>query len=414
MQRLGGAVILMQTSLKKVTNKFGTMDFEEMLSLKSLPVFDENVCEFLNQFSKRALKDREVKAYPDVVAFAFFCRRANIEKLKSQYGTEGNRLGRGMTFHIAPSNVPINFAFSLVAGLLAGNACVVRASSKDFVQTNIVCRLFQETIDAAEDIAIKNIANYIQVVTYGRDNEITAFYSAHCEVRIIWGGDATIANIRSTAIPPRTTEITFADRYSVAILKAESVLNCENFAALAQNFYNDTYLYDQNACSSPRLLYWIGTKEDCAKAQELFWSEMEKEILKKYEISPVIAIDKVMADYKCAIELENVKLVRSESNLVNRIVVDKLFPEIVNYTCPGGSYFEYADTGIDALVGIVTKKFQTVGYYGFEKEELEEFFLTKGMRGVDRVVPIGKTADFTLTWDGYDLIRSMSRVCDIL
>ena len=35
-------------------------------------------------------------------------------------------------------------------------------------------------------------------------------------------------------------------------------------------------------------------------------------------------------------------------------------------------------------------------------------------RGVDRIVPIGRTMDFSLMWDGYDLIRSMSRRIDAL
>ena len=39
--------------------------------------------------------------------------------LKKEYKKdESLRLGRGIIFHIAPSNVPINFAYSLVAGLL--------------------------------------------------------------------------------------------------------------------------------------------------------------------------------------------------------------------------------------------------------------------------------------------------------
>ena len=63
-----------------------------------------------------------------MVAFGFFCRRANLEALAREYeGAVSDRLGRGISFHIAPSNVPVNFAYSLAAGLLAGNACVVKA-----------------------------------------------------------------------------------------------------------------------------------------------------------------------------------------------------------------------------------------------------------------------------------------------
>ena len=35
-------------------------------------------------------------------------------------------------------------------------------------------------------------------------------------------------------------------------------------------------------------------------------------------------------------------------------------------------------------------------------------------KGIDRVVPLGRTLDFSLNWDGYDLIYSMSRVLTYL
>lgn len=34
--------------------------------------------------------------------------------------------------------------------------------------------------------------------------------------------------------------------------------------------------------------------------------------------------------------------------------------------------------------------------------------------GVDRVVPMGKSMDFNLVWDGYDLIRSLSRKISVI
>lgn len=53
------------------------------------------------------LKDREAKAYPDVITFAYFCRKAHLARLEEEYaGRLDGRLGRGVVFHIAPSNVP--------------------------------------------------------------------------------------------------------------------------------------------------------------------------------------------------------------------------------------------------------------------------------------------------------------------
>ena len=44
-----------------------------------------------------------------------------------------------------------------------------------------------------------------------------------------------------------------------------------------------------------------------------------------------------------------------------------------------------------------------------DKEELRRFVTANGLRGIDRIAPVGHTMDFALTWDGYDLIRTLSR-----
>lgn len=107
----------------------GMENLERMKKLPVRKVFDEEVCCFLHELSSAIRMDKECKDYPDLITFGFFCRKANIERLKNEYAEE-YRIGRGFSFHIAPSNVPINFAYTLVAGLLAGNICVVRASTK--------------------------------------------------------------------------------------------------------------------------------------------------------------------------------------------------------------------------------------------------------------------------------------------
>lgn len=55
------------------------------------------------------------------------------------------------------------------------------------------------------------------------------------------------------------------------------------------------------------------------------------------------------------------------------------------------------------------EKYQTLGYYGCDKEALRSFVVSYGLRGIDRIVPLGHTADFSLVWDGRDLIRELSR-----
>ena len=62
---------------------------------------------------------------------------------------------------------------------------------------------------------------------------------------------------------------------------------------------------------------------------------------------------------------------------------------------------------------VIKKNYQTLSYYGVHKDDLISFFKTNKPLGVDRVVPIGNTLDFSLNWDGYDLINQMSRIIEI-
>ena len=69
---------------------------------------------------------------------------------------------------------------------------------------------------------------------------------------------------------------------------------------------------------------------------------------------------------------------------------------------------------LQEIVHIINRKYQTLAYYGFMPEELNDFILKSGILGIDRVVPIGKTTDFDLVWDGYNLINSLTREITII
>jgi hypothetical protein len=382
-----------------------------MPSLRAFRPFSDEVRLFLGALSQALMADPEAKAYPDVVTFGFFCRKGNIERLRRAYQTQiPHRLGRGVAFHIAPANVPVNFAYSLVCGLLSGNACIVRAPSKPFPQTDIICRAIRQVFDSG---AFQPLRDYIAIVRYERDSEITAYFCGLCDVRIIWGGDDAIDEIRKTPIPPRAFDLTFADRYSICVIRAAAYLADPDPAKTANGFYNDTYLYDQNACSSPRLVVWVGTDEDIDAAKLKFWAALHKVAEARYELAPVVAVDKLAALCRCALELPGAKLEPMPDQLINRIRIETLSPGLEQYRCAGGSFLEYHDRGLDALASIVTRKWQTLSYIGFDPEELREWVLSNGLAGIDRIVPVGRTADFGPIWDGYDVISVLSRVCEI-
>ena len=374
--------------------------------------YDDLLCEFLNDLSSDLRSSEESSAFPDVMAFAFWCRKGNIAKLKTDFKKNGEvRLGLGVLFHIAPSNVPVNFAFSFVFGLLSGNANIVRVPSKPFPQIGIICAAIDRLFATDKYREIKEMTALIR---YEQNNEITSMFSANCNARLIWGGDITIRDIRKIAsVPERCVDIAFSDRYSLCVIDAPSIINLDEteLIRLSERFYNDTYLMDQNACSSPHLVLWLGDKKDVAK--EIFWKAVHHKVSMKYQLEAVSAVDKYTLLCKNAIELNNIKSFKQHSNYVYRVAVDKMIDNIDEFRGKFGYFFEYDTNDINCIAHIINNKYQTLTYFGVDKSKLLNFIVKNRLSGIDRIVPIGKALDMDIIWDGYDLMRSLSRIIEV-
>lgn len=384
-------------------------DEEFQQSYPLLPFSDEVIL-YLNELSSILLRMPEVRHYPDVVTFAFFCRKANLLHLQKEHATNSLRLGRGLVFHIAPSNVPVNFAYSLICGLLAGNNNIVRLPGKQFRQVDLIVDALRTL---ATDERYQMVSRMVHLIKYDRAGIETTTYSAFADVRVIWGGDETIRTIRQSPLPPRSYDIAFADRYSVCVLNAISILEEPFLDKIVEGFYNDTYLFDQNACSAPQLMIWVGADDKIEKAKDYFWTALQQYVDRKYKLEPILAVDKLSAFYRQAILSDVVKEENKNNNLW-RIKLRELSADIPHYRCAGGYFSEYSTNDFNDLASIVTTKYQTLAYFGFSKDELQQFVLNNHIKGIDRIVPIGKTTDFSLIWDGYDLITMLSREISIL
>lgn len=382
-------------------------DSQILYDMRKVPVmslFSEQVLDFFSKLSNSLLKDKRAKEYQDILSYAFWIRRANIEREKSRHINSENRIGRGISFHIAPSNVPINFAVSMTSALLAGNLCVIRVSNKTFAQIDIVC----EHINYLLNNECKDMKRYICIVRYEHNDEINQMLSDMCDIRIVWGGNQTIEKIRKASLPPRAIEMAFADRYSLSVINADRYLKSDK-DKLAKDFYTDTYYTDQNACSSPRVVVWLGDSQKIDKARNEFWSKLEKLVIDDYDMKQIFVIDKYDSFCNLASKYDGVTLV-SDNNLVTRVEVDKLSPEIMNYKNGGGYFFEYIAHNLIEVVDMLEKTCQTISYYGINADELKKIVIEYGVRGVDRIVPIGKTMELQFVWDGYDMIETMSRI----
>ena len=374
---------------------------ENMQKTPALPMFSEPAVDFLATLSREILKDKRSRSNIDVMSYAYWIRKASIESTKEKHLDRKNRIGRGVAFHVAPSNVPVNFAVSMTSSLLAGNATIIRVSNKRFEQVDIICQAMNRILNSEH----KNIRNHLCLLRYEHSEQITQELSNICDVRVIWGGNNTINTIRKASLPPRAIEMAFADRHSLAIINSNVYLK-ENSDDVAKDFYTDTYYTDQNACSSPRLVVWVGDKVE--EARSLFWEKLHILVNSDYEMRPIQAVDKFTSLSMLGMGHNGVKLV-SKDNMVMRVEVESLYPELMDYKNGGGYFFEYKAKSLDEVVPVLTKQCQTISVLGIKKQEILELVYKHGVRGVDRVVELGQTMGLEFIWDGFKMIETMSR-----
>lgn len=375
-----------------------------MSNVKCRRIFDVEIITFLDDLSKELMKKSNIRDYPDLLALAFWLRKSNLKSYEKKYEYLDNNIGKGLVFHIAPGNMALSFAYSLATGLISGNCNIIRLASREFNQANI----FIESLNSCL-ISNQTIMERVCIIKYPHDLEITKYLSLMANVRIIWGGDNTIEEIRQAKIGPRCTEITFSNRFSISIINADSYIENFNKKKTAHDFYIDSYLTDQNACSSPRILFWMGERRE--EAKNIFYKNLADEI-KSYHMADVALVDKLVLFSKFA-AYNNCKLKLVDDYKILRIIMEKNdhidFESIISNIGNSGFFYEIDIDSIEEIKDLCNIKLQTISYIGIDPIKIKDFIIDNGLLGADRIVPVGKTLDFDFYWDGKDIISEMSR-----
>lgn len=382
-------------------------ELEKLNQRSVLPPFHPDVLSFTQALSKRLIKFRHE---PELVSLGYWLRKAHIHEMKKAWQAETlDRVvkARGTAFHIAPSNVDTIFVYSWMLSLLAGNRNIIRVSAKEQPQTN---RLLSAVLELLNDPVFSTVTERTLLCTYEHNDAVTAYLSAYCHTRVVWGGDETVRKVRSIPLAPMANELVFPDRFSLAVLNAKAVLDIqgEEKSRFLQQFYNDSFWFDQMACSSPRVVMWIGAKEEIEAAQNDFWPTLQKFVQQKnYELMAAAQVQKLATGLWLASEAEATRVIRT--NEYSRIVIDQVTADARERHCGAGLFYECSASVLQEAVGILTDKDQTLAYYGFSKDELTAFADSISTRGIDRIVPVGQALDFNGTWDGQNFLRSFTR-----
>ena len=376
-----------------------------------LDCFDEQTIAFFNEVSSVLLKNKLFNRNPEIVSLGFWLRKSNILSFKKEnnYLLE-NKLYYlnpvGQVFHVAPSNVDTIFLYSICISLLMGNRNIVRVSSRSTPVVDFIIDSMNAVLAKKEFNVFKE---YINIITYGHDDELSRYFSEHVDCRVIWGGDNTVKHFKAMPTRVHTKDIFFPNRISYSVFNASQFNKAkeEEKKQAANNFFNDAYVFDQMGCSSPKIIYVLGTVKEKEIFIDSFYKYLNLLTKEKYK-SQAAALSSlkfnVLVDDVIGHELKNV--IKTD-NSIYLIEVEK--EETLNFNCGGGYFYIKHIAALEEIKNDIHHYSQTLAYFGISEKELIALDKVLKGKGVDRIVPIGQALAFSYIWDGMNLLEAFSR-----
>jgi hypothetical protein len=223
-----------------------------------------------------------------------------------------------------------------------------------------------------------------------------------------------VRSIRVHPIPPLARDLGFPDRSSFAALAVpawEAASDSERRSAI-EGFASDIYWFDQAACSSPRVLCWVGDPVAATTARVEF-SALLAEVVATHGwgTDQAMAVEKRVAAYGLAAsgDATSVSFVGNAIANVELAGLDAWQRDWLG----AGTICHVTIASLDELVPVLRRKDQTLTQFGFRKEELDAFVTALAGRGIDRIVPFGSALTFSAIWDGIDLLHEFTRMITI-
>lgn len=379
-----------------------------------LTVADPRVLDFLAALSRRLLAPPIARRYPELGSLGFFLRRGELSRAVPDGDGDGDhvlRFPRGLVLHVPPANVDTIFVYSWALSALAGNANVVRISPRAAGAAEAI----MEELNAAVQEAHPVVAQTQAMVTYGRDPEVTAALSRSCDLRVIWGGDAAVEQIRQAPLAAHARDLTFPDRASFAAVSVAGWAAADPPARerAADGFVMDSYWFDQAACASPRAVYLVGGDAPAAERVRTEFLALVAAAARARGVvtDPAMAVQNRVSSYGLAADGVATAITPVSEQVLSVRLGD---PGAVPRRWLGAGVFPLAWVpSLADLVPVVQRKDQTLTQFGFTRDQLLAFVTALEGRGIDRVVPFGSALSFQPIWDGYQLMHEFTRLTTI-
>jgi len=375
-----------------------------------LTVGDERIRDFLTAFGRRLLRPALSRRHPELGSLGFFLRRSELLRTVEGLRGEHCRVPRGLVFHIPPANVDTVFVYSWALSALMGNRNVVRLSPRAGSVAAIIVETMRQSLEGADPV----VSATQRVICYDRSDSITAALSSACDLRVIWGGDRAVDEIRKHPLAPHARDLTFPDRSSFAVVRAAAWLCAPRptRVTVAEAFVNDSYWFDQAACSSPRTVFWVGARADCDAARADFTEHLSQAVSERgWAVDAAMAVEKRVATYGLAAD-GTAGAIDFRGNALANVTLSTAVAAPRRWLGTG----TFAHARLDSLaelIPLVGRRDQTMTHFGFERAELMELAHALAGRGVDRMVPFGDALSFHRVWDGVDLAAEFTRLVTI-
>ena len=372
--------------------------------------FASERCDTIGRLSEALLRDPVLRRDPASVAAAYWIRRAAVARLEEVFRAKQAaepgvvRVPVGRVLHLSPSNVDTLFVYPWVLSFLCGNANVVRVSRE---RTPVVEAMLR-ALDAVS-LERPELARGNRFVTYEHDADVTAALSRWCSHRIIWGGDETVAALRPLELNPHASERVFGSKFSYAVIDAAGYLAADEAerTKLAGAFWNDLFWFDQMACSSPHVVFWVGEASGSERAVDDFERRLELEVERRgWAPDASASVGRLNFAFRLA-ATSDVRVHLEHRGFVGIRVRDAR--AVDKQICGGGLIRHARLERLEDLGDFAGEADQTVTHFGFDRDRLEALAARVGARGVDRIVPVGEALSFGVVWDGFDLLDDLTR-----
>jgi len=313
---------------------------------------------------------------------------------------------RGVVCHWIAGNIPTLAIFSLVQSILCKNVNVLRVPKESVRDVLDILKIFND-ISVTHDgstMTGKEILQATSVIYFPSSAvDLNKKLSCAADCKVIWGGKEAVQSIVPLPQKEHCETIVFGPKYSFAVVDAESIDE-----SLCHNLAMDIITFDQNACSSPHVIFCESSSRrngEGGKKLASYLADSFRELTKKYQ--------KVEGNFTNILNARGIYWLDPSKDILcsNSLDWTILINTDVTLEEPIGFRTIFIKEVKDLLetTGLITNKIQTVGVAIKNAEKKMEFCEQATFKGVSRCVDIGWMNNYATPWDGIFFIHRLVR-----